>query len=221
MESIYIPEIIQYQPGVVEGGTIFSKDSSTFDLRVSLVTTHPTNKEDICLFSGFSATVLLHPKTNLKYFAHLSPPEREDFRKKSHEYAGICASLAMMPWSNTDIVLVVDHAGELISRFVNTMREFKAVEAQREKIKNTDGTITVSKVVLPPEIDFNGKNVYILDEFVGSGYTLKIIVDEVYKAGGRVNGIGVIATVSPAVEFLDQHPYNLIPLRTLINDIER
>ena len=221
MESIYIPEIVQYQPGVVEGGTIFNKDSSNFDLRVSLVTVHPTSQDEISCFNGFSATVLLHPKTNLKYFAHLSPQEREDFRKKSHEYAGICASLAMMPWSNTDVVLVVDHAGELISRFVNTMREIKAIEVKREKATDQNGNMTVTKVVLPSDIDFNGKNVYILDEFVGSGYTLKIIVDEIYKAGGRVNGIGVIATIDSTVEYLDHHPYNLIPLRTLINDIER
>lgn len=222
MESIYIPEIVQYQPGVVEGGTIFSKDSSKFDLRVSLVAVHPASKEEeISRFNGFSATVLLHPKTNLKYFAHLSPPEREDFRKKSHEYAGICASLAMMPWSNTDIVLVVDHAGELISRFVNTMREIKTVEAKREKVTDEAGNVTVTRVILPEDIDFNGKNVYILDEFVGSGYTLKIIVDEVYKRGARVNGIGVIATVDTEVKYLDMHPHNLIPLRTLIDDIER
>ncbi len=220
MESIYIPDISQYKPGIVEGGALFTRDCCSFDLRVSLVTVHPASKEEIGRFDGYSATVLLHPKTDLKHFAHLSPKERDDFRKKSHEYAGICASLAMMPWDNTDIVLVVDHAGELISRFVNTMREIKAVESKREKRANPDGTTSVTKVLLPSEVDFAGKNVYILDEFIGSGYTLKIIIDEVYKAGGRVNGIGVIATIFPSVEFLNKDPYNVIPIRTLMKHIE-
>lgn len=219
MESIYIPEISQYKPGFVEGGAVFTRDSASFDLRVSLVNVHPTPEQNLSRFDGYSATVLLHPKTNLKYFAHLSPKEREDFRQTSHEYAGICASLAMMPWSNTDIVLVVDHAGALISRFVNTMRDLEAVESIREKVKDSDGSERVVKVSLPEETDFKGKNVYILDEFIGSGFTLKSIVDAVIKAGGRVNGIGAIATVFPTVEFLSKDPYNLIPIRTLISDI--
>lgn len=218
MESIYIPEIKQCMPGLIEGGTVFQKDSDSFDLRVSLVSVHPAAEKNAECFDGYSATVLLHPKTDLKYFANLSPEERNDFRNNS-EYAGICASLAMMPWPNTDIVLVVDHAGELLSRFVYTMREMKAVEAIREKVKNDDGTVTVSKVTFSSGTDFSNKNVYILDEFVGSGYTLKIIIDEVHKKGGRINGIGVIATIDKQVKYLANHPYSMIPIRTLTGDI--
>lgn len=220
MESIYIPKITQYEPGLVEGGVSFNKDANKYDIRVSLVPVHPTPEDEVACFNDYSATVLLHPKTNIRQFAHQSPPEREDFRQKSHEYAGICASLAMMPWPNTDLVLVVDHAGELISKFVTTMRELPVTEVKREKIKNEDGTVTVSKVLLPENVDLVGKNIYILDEFIGSGYTLRIIIDELHKAGGRVNGIGVIATVSKTVQHLEAPPYNMIPIRTLLSSRE-
>ena len=205
-------------PGYIEGGTVFKKDSDSFDLRISLVGVHPSDEKKLGCFDGYSATVLLHPKTDFKYFANLSPEERNDFRTQS-EYAGICASLAMMPWQNTDIVLVVDHAGELISRFVYTMKEMTAVEARRDKVKNPDGTVTVKKVDFSSDVDFNNKNVYILDEFIGSGYTLRIIIDAVHKKGGRVNGIGVIATIDDNIEYLSSHPYNMIPIRTLTGSI--
>ena len=218
MESIYIPKIIQSMPGYIEGGTVFKKDSDSFDLRISLVAVHPSDEKKLGCFDGYSATVLLHPKTDFKYFASLSPEKRNDFRTQS-EYAGICASLAMMPWQNTDIVLVVDHAGELISRFVYTMKEMTAVEARRDKVKNPDGTVTVKKVDFSSDVDFNNKNVYILDEFIGSGYTLRIIIDAVHKKGGRVNGIGVIATIDDNIEYLSSHPYNMIPIRTLTGSI--
>lgn len=220
MESIYIPKIIQSMPGYIEGGTVFKKDSDFFDLRLSLVGVHPSDEKKVGCFDGYSATVLLHPKTDFKHFANLSPEARNDFRKQS-EYAGICASLAMMPWQNTDIVLVVDHAGELISRFVSTMTEKTAIEARREKVKNSDGTVTVKKVDFYPDIDFTNKNIYILDEFIGSGYTLRIIIDAIHKKGGRVNGIGVIATIEDKIEYLSSHPYSMIPIRTLTGSIGR
>lgn len=218
MESIYIPKISQCMPGYIEGGAVFEKDSDLFDLRVSLVNVHPSGAKNVERFDGYSATVLLHPKTDLKRFANLSPEERNEFRNGS-EYAGICASLAMMPWPNTDIALVVDHAGELVSRFVYSMRELSVAEARREKITGEDGKVTVRKVTFSEEIDFTNKNVYILDEFIGSGYTLRIIIDEVHKRGGRVNGIGVIATIDKQVPCLASRPYNMIPIRTLIGDI--
>ncbi len=218
MESIYIPKISQCMPGYIEGGAVFQKDSDSFDLRVSIVNVHPSTEKNVEFFDGYSATVLLHPKTDLKRFANLSPEERNEFRNGS-EYAGICASLAMMPWPNTDIVLVVDHAGELLSRFVYTMREISVAEAKRAKVYNPDGTVTVEKVSFSSGIDFANKNVYILDEFIGSGYTLKIIIDEVHRRSGRVNGIGVIATIDKQVRFLAEHPYSMIPIRTLIGDI--
>ena len=65
----------------------------------------------------------------------------------------------------------------------------------------------------------HNKNVYILDEFIGSGYTLRIIIDAVHKKGGRVNGIGVIATIDDNIEYLSSHPYNMIPIRTLTGSI--
>ncbi|MCQ2735862.1 MAG: phosphoribosyltransferase [bacterium] len=218
MESVYIPKIVQCMPGYIEGGTLFKKDSNLFDLRVSLVNAHPSTEKNVECFDGYSATVLLHPKTDLKRFANLSPEERNEFRNGS-EYAGICASLAMMPWPNTDIALVVDHAGELVSRFVYTMRELVVAEAKREKIKEQDGSVSVKKVNFSENIDFTNKDVYILDEFIGSGYTLRIIIDEVRRRGGRVNGIGVIATIDKQVKCLAEHPYNMIPIRTLIGDI--
>ena len=70
MDSIYIPEISQYEPGVVEGGMVFTRDASTFDVRLSLVTVHPTELEDISKFNGYSATVLLHPKIDIRSFAN-------------------------------------------------------------------------------------------------------------------------------------------------------
>jgi hypothetical protein len=219
MESIYIPEISQYEPGVVEGGVEFTKDSNAYDVRVSIVTIHPTADEDISKFDGFSATVFLHPKIDILSFARCTPRERDDFRQKTKEYAGICASLAMMPWPNTDIVLLVDHAGELISRYVSILRELPSAEVRREKVLDERGNEQVERVVLPPNMEILGKNIYILDEFLGSGYTLRIIIDELYKAGGRVNGIGVIGTLSKKVPELDRHPYNLIPIRTLVRNL--
>lgn len=219
MDSIYIPGISQIEPGVVEGGVEYKKDSNVYDVRVSIVTIHPTESEEISKFDGYSATVLLHPRIDIKSFAQCSPKERDEFRQKSHEYAGICASIAMMPWPNTDIVLLVDHAGELISRYVGILRELPSYEVRRDKITDTEGNENVEKVILPPNIDIMGKNIYILDEFIGSGYTLKIIIDEIYKAGGRVNGIGVIGTLYKKIPELDKHPYNLIPIRTLVSNL--
>jgi len=220
MESIYIPEISQYEPGVVEGGVEFKKDNNQYDVRVSIITIHPTADEEVSNFEGFSATVLLHPKIDIKSFAQCSPREREEFRHKYHEYAGICASLAMMPWPNTDVVLLVDHVGELISRYLSILRDLPSAEVRREKVIDAKGEEEVVRVILPPNLDLKGKNVYLLDEFIGSGYTLRIIIDEIYKAGARVNGIGVIGSLSPKIPELDRQPYNLIPIRTLVRSFD-
>jgi hypothetical protein len=219
MESIYIPEISQYEPGVVEGGVEYSKDANTYDVRVSIITVHPTDDVEISKFEGYSATVFLHPRIDIKSFARCSPKERDEFRQKSQEYAGICASLAMMPWPNTDLVLLVDHAGELISRYLSILREVPSAEVRREKTRDQDSDEKVVRVILPPNIDIMGKNIYLLDEFIGSGYTLRIIIDEIYKAGGRVNGIGVIGTLYKTTPELEKQPYNLIPIRTLVRNL--
>jgi adenine/guanine phosphoribosyltransferase-like PRPP-binding protein len=122
----------------------------------------------------------------------------------------------MMPWPNTDVVLMVDHAGELIGRYVGLLRSLPAYEVRREKAMGPDGKEIVTRVILPPNVEFKGKNVFLLDEFVGSGYTLRVIIDEIHRAGGRIIGIGVIATLGGGVPELAEMPYTLIPITTLV-----